>query len=381
MENIKNLMSYLKIIIHYLKKDGSRAKYTHSKIDYGITPLAIGIIGIITMKTNLKLAVAATAIALASAAHAAPTQTMCVFDISGAQGDNYAMMKDYVLAAKKWGANIVLKAYNDERVASEDFKAGQCDSVALTGIRARQFNSFTGSIDAVGGLTSNTSAKTILSVMASPKLAPDMVQNGYEVVGVTTLGSAYILVNDRTINTLAKAAGKRFGVLDYDKAQAKIVQKVGAQPVSVDLLTIGGKFNNGQVDMIALPALAFKPLELYKGLGTKGAIVRFPVVQVTGDIVIRPEKFPAGFGQKSRDWFATQIDREISSVNKTEKAIDAKYWMDIPPADKLGYVKLMREARIDMTKQGIYNKKMMTILKKVRCQGDPSSFECAMNDE
>jgi hypothetical protein len=253
--------------------------------------------------------------------------------------------------------------------------------VALTGIRARQFNSFTGSIDAVGGLTSNTSAKTILSVMASPKLAPDMVQNGYEVVGVTTLGSAYILVNDRTINTLAKAAGKRFGVLDYDKAQAKIVQKVGAQPVSVDLLTIGGKFNNGQVDMIALPALAFKPLELYKGLGTKGAIVRFPVVQVTGDIVIRPEKFPAGFGQKSRDWFATQIDREISSVNKTEKAIDAKYWMDIPPADKLGYVKLMREARIDMTKQGIYNKKMMTILKKVRCQGDPSSFECAMNDE
>jgi hypothetical protein len=333
------------------------------------------------MKTNLKLAVAATAIALASTAHAAAPQTMCVFDISGAQGDNYAMMKDYVLSAKKWGANIVLKAYNDERVASEDFKAGQCDAVALTGIRARQFNSFTGSIDAVGGLTSNTSAKTILGVMASPKLAPDMLQNGYEVVGVTTLGSAYILVNDRTINTLAKAAGKRFGVLDYDKAQAKIVQKVGAQPVSVDLLTIGGKFNNGQVDMIALPALAFKPLELYKGLGTKGAIVRFPVVQVTGDIVIRPEKFPADFGQKSRDWIATQIDREISAVNKTEKAIDAKYWMDIPPADKLGYVKLMREARIDMTKQGIYNKKMMTILKKVRCQGDPSSFECALNDE
>ena len=333
------------------------------------------------MKTNFKLALAATAIALASTAHAAPAQTMCVFDLLGAQGDNYAMMKDYALAAKQWGANITLKAYTDERVASEDFKAGQCDGVALTGIRARQFNSFTGSIDAIGGLSNNAQAKTLISIMASPKLAPEMLQNGYEVAGITTLGSAYIFVNDRTINTLAKAAGKRFGVLDYDKAQAKIVQKVGAQPASVDLLTIGGKFNNGQVDMIGLPAMAFKPLELYKGLGTKGAIVRFPVVQVSGDIVIRPGKFPAGFGQKSRDWVAAQIGHEMETINKIEKSIDAKYWMDIPPADKLGYVKLMREARIDMTKEGIYNKKMMTLLKKVRCQGDPSSFECALNDE
>ena len=334
------------------------------------------------MNMNLKFAVAAATIALAmSATTAQAAQKMCVFDLLGANGENYSMMKDYALAAKQWGADVKLKAYSDERVASEDFKAGQCDGVALTGIRARQFNQFVGSIDAVGGLTSNSGAKTIIGLMANPKLAPDMVSGGYEIAGVTTLGSAYIMVNDRAINTLAKAAGKRFGVLDYDKAQALIVQKQGAQPVSVDLLTIGGKFNNGQVDIIALPAMAFKPLELYKGIGSKGAIIRFPIVQVTGDVVIRQNKFPAGYGQKSRDWISAQIGREIEVVNRTEKAIDPKYWMDIPPADKVGYVKIMREARIDMTKQGIYNKKMMSILKKVRCGQDPSSFECALNDE
>ena len=334
------------------------------------------------MNMNLKIAVAAATIALAtSATTAQAAQTMCVFDLLGANGENYAMMKDYARAAKQWGADVKLKAYTDERVASEDFKAGQCDGVALTGIRARQFNQFVGSIDAVGGLTSNSGAKTIIGLMANPKLAPDMVSNGYEIAGVTTLGSAYVMVNDRAINTLAKAAGKRFGVLDYDKAQALIVQKQGAQPVSVDLLTIGGKFNNGQVDIIALPAMAFKPLELHKGIGSKGAIIRFPIVQVTGDVVIRQNKFPAGYGQKSRDWISAQIGREIEVVNRTEKAIDPKYWMDIPPADKVGYVKIMREARIDMTKQGIYNKKMMSILKKIRCGQDPSSFECALNDE
>ncbi|MBC7752342.1 MAG: hypothetical protein H7Z73_11630 [Candidatus Saccharibacteria bacterium] len=330
------------------------------------------------MNTSLKMAFAAATIALATSAQA---QTMCVFDLLGAQGDNYSMMKDYAVVAKQWGADIKLKAYTDERVASEDFKAGQCDGVALTGMRARAFNNFTGSIDAIGGLTNNAGAKTVIAAMASPTLAADMIQNGYEVAGVTTLGSAYIMVNDRSINTLAKAAGKRFGVLDYDKAQAKIVQRIGAQPVSVDLLTIGGKFNNGQIDMIGMPAMGFKPLELHKGIGTKGAVIRFPVVQVTGDIVIRPGKFPAGFGQKSRTWIAGQIGREMAVVARTEKEIDAKYWMEIPPADKVGYVKLMREARIDMTKEGIYNKKMMTILKKVRCGQDAASFECALNDE
>ena len=328
---------------------------------------------------NVKGIIAA--IAIATLATSVQAQTMCVFDLLGAQGDTYSMMKDYAVAAKQWGADITLRPYSDERVASEDFKAGQCDAVSLTGLRARQFNSFTGSIDAIGGLQSYSAAKMIISLMGNPKLAPDMEQNGYEVAGVTTLGAAYIMVRDRRINTLAKAAGIRFGVLDYDKSQAIMVQKVGAQPVSVDLLTVGGKFNNGQIDAIALPAVAFKPLEIYKGLGSKGAIIRSQILQVSGDIVIRPGKFPDGYGQKSRTWVAGQLGREMDIINRTEKAIDPKYWLDIPANEKVGYIKLMREARISMTDEGIYNKKMMSILKKVRCSQDPTSFECSIKGE
>jgi hypothetical protein len=330
------------------------------------------------MKTKIAMAMAVATLALSNGAQA---QTACVFDLLGTAGDSYAMMKDYVLAAKGWGADLTLKPYTDERVAAEDFKAGQCDLVSLTGMRGRQFNSFTGSIDALGAIPTNQTAKAVMGLMASPKLAPDMVSNGYEVAGVVPLGSAFLLVNDRAINTLAKAAGKKIAVLDYDKAQAKMVQKVGAQPVSADITTFGGKFNNGQVDIIGAPAIAFKPLELYKGLGTKGAIVKFPIAQISGNVIVRQAKFPAGFGQKSREWVATQLPRAIDLIGKTEAAIPAKYWMEIPANDKVGYVKLMREARIDLTKEGIYNKKMMSLLKKVRCQQDSSSFECALNDE
>ena len=329
-------------------------------------------------KINAALALTATLL-LSNTAQA--KQSFCVFDLVGTAGDVYALMKDYALAAKGWGADIELKPYTDERVAAEDFKAGKCDGVSISGMRGRQFNAFTGSIDAIGALPDLKLAVNVMQLLAKPQLANDMVNGNYEVVGVIPVGAAYLFVNDRSLNTLAKAAGKKIAVLDYDKAQAKMVQQVGAQPVSADITNFGSKFNNGQVDIIGAPIVAYKPLELYKGLGTKGGIVRFPILQVTGNVIIRKDKFPAGFGQKSREWVATQLPRAFTMLGKMEKDVPAKYWMEIPANDKIGYVKLMRESRIALTKEGIYNKKMMSLLKKVRCQSDPSSFECALTDE
>ena len=328
-----------------------------------------------------KIALAAAAASIFTLSNTAQAQTLCVFDLLGTAGDSYTLMKDYALSAKGWGADLQLKAYTDERVAAEDFKAGKCDAVSLTGMRGRQFNSFTGSIDAIGAIPSAAVAQSVMSLMASPKLASNMLSGNYEVGGVVPLGAAYLFVNDRSINTLAKAAGKKVAVLDYDKAQAKMVQQIGAQPVSSDITNFGSKFNNGQVDIIGAPAMAFKPLELHKGLGSKGAIVRFPVLQVTGNVILRKDKFPADYGQKSRTWVAAQLPRMNSMLAKQEAAIPAKYWMDIPANDKVGYVKLMRESRVALTKDGLYNKSMMSLLKRARCQAEPSSFECALKDE
>lgn len=331
-------------------------------------------------KTNILAAAIVTAsVALSSAAHA--KQTVCVFDLLGTGGDVYAMMKDYSLAAAKWGADIELKSYTDERIVAEDFKAGQCDAVSLTGLRGRQFNTFTGSIDSIGAITTYAQMRDVLTLLSNTKMAPYMVSGAYEVVGVMPLGAGYLLVNDRAINNLSKVSGKKIAVLDYDKSQAKMVQKIGAQPVASDVINFAGKFNNGQVDIVAAPAVAIKPLELYKGLGTKGAIIRFPIVQITGNVIINPKKFPAGFGQKSREYVATQVDKAFKNIEKTEKDIPAKYWMDVLEADKPGYIKLMRESRISLAAEGIYDKKMLSLLKRVRCKHDPASFECALKDE
>ncbi len=337
-----------------------------------------------------KIAIAALAALSLQAVHAAgPKLTLCVYDPLGARGDAFGYAKDYVLQMPRFGLTnpVDLKAYTNEAIIAEDFKAGQCDGAIMSNLRARDFNRFTGSLDAIGAVPSKKDLDLALSALASKKMAPKMSEGDYEVIGMIPLGAAYIMVNDRAINTLSKAAGKKIAVLDYDKSQQKLVQKVGAQPVSVDLTTISGKFNNHQVDIIAGPAVIFKPLELWKGMtnpdgSVKGAVIRFPVIQVTAAMVVRKSKFTnEDTNQKIREYVNSQIGTAYKYIDNAEKEIGPKYWMDVPDADKLGYMKLMRESRIDLTKDGTYNADMMHLLKKVRCTNNPTNFECALNDE
>jgi len=327
-----------------------------------------------------KTLMLATGVAVVSAG-AQAKQTICVFDIVGKSGDVYALMKDYQLAAKTWGADIELKVGTNEAVIAEDFKAGKCDGVSITGMRGRQFNKFTGSLDAIGAITDLKLAVKVMQGLASPVFGKLMVNGKYEVVGVIPVGDAYLLVNDRNINTVAKAAGKKIAVLDYDEAQKIMASQVGAQAVSSDITNFGAKFNNGQVDIIGAPAAAFKPLELHKGLGTKGAIVNYPILQVTGNLIIHPDKFPAGFGQKSREWVKSQLPRAFGILGKMKADIPQKYWMEVPESDKPGYQKLMRESRINLTAKGIYDKRMMKLLWQFRCKENPKNFECGLQDE
>ncbi len=338
-----------------------------------------------------KIAIAAllAAMSFQAAQAAGPKLTLCVYDPLGARGDAFGYAKDYVLQMPRFGLTnpIELKAYTNEAILAEDFKAGQCDGAVMTNLRARQFNRYTGSLDSIGAVPTRAALNLALQALSNKQLAPKMSEGDYEVLGMIPLGTAYIMVGDRKINTLAKAAGKKIAVLDYDKSQAKLVQKVGAQPVSVDLTTISGKFNNHQVDIIAGPAVIFKPFELAKGMTgpngeVTGAVIRFPLIQITAAMIVRKSKFTnEEANQKIREYVYSQIGTAYKYIDNAEKEIDAKYWMDVPPADKLGYMKLMRESRLDLTKDGTYNPDMMKLLKKVRCKVDPANFECAMPEE
>ena len=310
-------------------------------------------------------------------------QKVCVFDLLGKAGESYKMMEEWKLSSKTWQADIDLIAYQDEGKAQQDFDAGKCDAVALTSIRARKYNKFAGSIDAIGAVTSNAIAQKAITFALDKRNKRRLVSNvngeQLEIAGIAQIGLAYIFVRDKNIDTIEKAAGKKFAYLHYDPAQKNIVESMNLVAVPSDISDFVKKFNSGQVDVIAAPAYAYNPLEINKGLGN-GGLFNFPVVNITADIVIRSDKFPADFGMQSRQWFVKKLPQNFANIRRLEADMNAKK-MNLLGEDRVRYQKLLRTGRMNLTKQGIYDPVMMSVLKRARCTVERTNFECSLSGE
>jgi hypothetical protein len=338
--------------------------------------------------------IGATILLACASLTAQAAQKVCVYDLLGASGDLFNMTKDYIVAMQRHGVALELKAYNNEGVATEDFRTGQCDAVIATAFRTRQFNAVAASIDTLGSTTIvrdgkidmpssyDVVRKLIQTYSASsPQVTKLMTEGNYEVAGIVPLGAAYPVVNDRKINTVEALAGKKIAAFDYDKAQAVMIQRIGAQPISADITNFSTKFNNGSVDMIAAPTLAYKPLELYKGIGSKGAIARFPILILTYQMIINKTKFSEDFGEKSRAYWLTQFDRAMQLVKQADASVPASTWMELSAENAYKYTLMLRESRVDIAQKGLYDKRGLRVIKKVRCTVNPADPECSTKSE
>jgi len=311
----------------------------------------------------------------------AQAQSFCVYDPLGAGGDYYSMFKDYQLAAKRWGVQIDLKAYTDDGKLTDDFKAGTCDMASMIGMRAREFNLFTGTLDAPSVLENYSQVRDMMNIMTSPKLAKYMVNGPYEVEGMVPIGAAYAITNDRWINSLERGAGKKVAIMNWDKTQFMMAKDFKVIPVPVDVTQFGDTFNTGKVDMIIVPMVMYKALELNKGIGTKGGIVRRPMFEFTMQVVGHTDKFPADFGQKSREYMNTETDHALGLARNMEAEVDNRLWIYAVHSEVTEWNTTMRALLDHMTRQGFYDRRMLTLLKRVRCKSDIDEPECAPTPE
>lgn len=310
---------------------------------------------------------------------------VCVFDLLGKSGEAYQVMEEWALMAKTWRTEIDLVSYQNEAQAEKDFEQGKCDGVYMTSMRARSYNKFAGSVDAIGAVPSYAIAQKAISFALDKRnrhrLSSKIGNQSFEVAGISQIGLAYIYVKDKKLNTIEQIKGKKFAVLGYDEAQKIVVKSLGGQAVLSDISDIAKKFNNGQADIMAAPAYAYKPLELDKGLGNDGAIITFPAVNMTMDLIIRPDKFSSNFGENSRAWFLSRLKSNFAVIQRIEAGLPAKYKINLSNEDKTRYQQILREARMGLTKRGIYDATMMSVLKRARCTVERTNFECSLGGE
>ncbi|MFW1931666.1 putative solute-binding protein, partial [Acinetobacter baumannii] len=87
------------------------------------------------------------------------------------------------------------------------------------------------------------------------------------------IGLANLLVRDRNLHSIETVRGTKFAILQYDAAQKIMVDSVGAQPIPSEITDFVKMFNSGQVEAIAAPAYAYKPVEIGTGIGANGAML------------------------------------------------------------------------------------------------------------
>ena len=305
-------------------------------------------------------------------------RTLCVFDPMGAYGDTYGLIKEYAQKMKVEGVDFTLKAYTDESVAANDFIGPVCDAAVLTGTRARDFNNFTGTIEAMGALPTYQNLRVLLNILGNNKLSKYMKKDEFEVSDVYPVGAVFLFVNDKNINSVGRLAGKRLATMNYDDAANTMVTQIGAAPVNSHITNFGGKFNNGAVDVCYSPSLGYNAFELYKGLDPNGGIIRFPLAQMNAQIIVKRNRFPENFGDTSRKLVISQLTKAFDIIDKKDQSIDEKWWIELPSDDKEKYLEMFRDVRITLEKTNIYHTSMLKLMKKIRCKENPASTECSM---
>jgi hypothetical protein len=313
----------------------------------------------------------------------ADTRVICAFDPAGKSGDYYKMMQDLGVEAQTWGTTLDIRAYTDEETAAKDYDAGQCDGVVATGVRLQRFNRFSSTIEAIGAAPTYTILKQAIESLNKYESAAARLKSGdHETAGILPVGAVYLFLRDRNIDTVPELAGKRIATMDYDKAAPVMVDRVGAVMVPADLGSIGPKFNNGDVDAAYASAPAYKPFELWRGIGTKGGIVKLPLAQATLQLLIRSSKFPPDFGKKSRVFVAGKFDAAIALVKKAESEIPAASWITIQASDQPAFDEMFQAVRIRLRDEiKGYDATMLSMLRKLRCASDATRPECVEQKE
>jgi hypothetical protein len=301
----------------------------------------------------------------------------------GTAGDYFSLFRDYQVEAKRWGVNIDLLPYSEDGKLIEAFDAGRCDMASMIGLRSRNYNLFTGSIDSPGTLEDYVEMRALLSLVNSPRLDKYMVSGNYEVVGVLPVGAGYAVVNDRSINGVNKAAGKRAAVPAWDKTGRILAAGIKATPVLLDLPQYGPAFSKGDADIIVIPLVLYKPMELDKAIARNGGgIVRRPLLQFTMQIVTRRDKFPGQFGTRSRDFIGHQVDHSLSIARNMENGVDSRNWIYAQRVEYAEWNATMQAICNTLVREGYLDRRMLSILRRIRCKSTADDPECKdINDQ
>jgi len=308
-------------------------------------------------------------------------KTACTWDPVGKNGPVMALFSEIIPKALSWGVELKFIPYESETAAAEDLANGKCDIAIVTAILSRDFVPFAGTLDAIGGITSEDKLKKAIAAISSPKANKVMSSGDYEMIASVPVGSMFAYVNNRRINGIDKFTGKKIAILNGDIQTKTFAELSNAIPVVTSLSNFHHYFEQGKVDIVIMPALAYNAFELYQGLGEDGGILDIRLFYGMIQAIARKSEFPDGFGHKVRKHMLGRLSNIIHLIKVAEQTIPRKYWIKTSQKTKDDLEYLYKDIRLTLKAQNKFNPKALSLLWKIRCHSSPNREECILPKE
>lgn len=307
-----------------------------------------------------------------------PSRTTCVWDVLGKQGPIYASAIDQQLRLKHYGITIEVEAYTDEQQVVEKLKTGHCDTSVMSGAKAREFNDFTGSIEALGGVPTRQHMKYLLQVLSSARAHKKMIQGNYHVVGIIPIGFNYLFTHDGKQPTLDRSLNskRKASVVEADVSQKALFKQFDIKSTPWEnTAAAAGAYNLAEADLFMAPLVAYNMFNL--GIGLKhGSIIDFPLSQMTLQVVARLDTIPMEVGQFLREDMFLKLNLFYREVEKNSREVPKNKMYKFSERDEGILNKKIALVRDQMTEENGYNPSMIRLQKNIRCKIDKSHQEC-----
>ncbi|MBP7880198.1 DUF6091 family protein [Acinetobacter sp. NIPH 1852] len=306
----------------------------------------------------------------------ASEKVWCVFDPLSTQGDISRRLHDIRLYAQHSQVQLKFKTFKNEKEAIHAFDQNECSGLVASNFNTYRYNPFMGSTSGIGLIPNNRTARVFLQLLTNPNVEKRMIGSEYEVVGMIPVGTVYMIMNTQKIQKVSQLKNKTIGILVDNPPQLALAQSVGAKPVYVDFANAIDLFKQKKIDILAAPAYGVLPYNLKTEFGDKTQVVNFPVAYFAVNIVIRPQAYPAGFGQNIRTWFVKNSHVLSAQAIQWENQLPAYYWADISAHEKQGYDALVMRIRNRYVASGYYDAYFVELIKRLRCLDEPKYIEC-----
>lgn len=302
-------------------------------------------------------------------------QYWCVFDPLGPQGDISRRLQDIGLYAQQNQVQLKFLNFKNEQQAIQAFDQKKCSGLVASNFNTYRYNRFMGNTSGIGLIPNNRVARLFLQLLNHPNIKQRMVGQDYEALGMIPIGTVY-MINTQKLNKVSQLKNKKIGILIDNPPQQALVQSVDAKPVYIDFSNAINLFRQKQIDILAAPAYGILPYNLKKEFGETTQVINFPVSYFAMNVIIRPQSYPAAFGNQIRGWFVSNSNVLTAQAMQWENHLPAYYWADIAGYEKQAYEALVTKIRNRYVASGYYDAYFNELIRRLRCLDDPEYVEC-----